>query len=190
MYCLESFCTDPVENLNFEEKLCSLNIEIFMLWRNSPSIIVGRYGNIENDVDVDFANSNNIKIVRRNSGGGTVYHDLGNVNYSFIMKDDKNLTLEYFSRIIIKTLDKIGINANLEFSHNDIKADGLKISGSAQYHNHGIILHHGTLLFDSDLKIMQKILKNCGHVANIRPMLKNDMNINEFMKGIFENVEF
>ena len=190
MLVITNNCKNPEYNLAFEEYLCSFGYEIFMLWQNESSVIVGKFGNIDYEVDIDFARLNNIKIVRRNSGGGTVYHDLGNVNYSFIMKDNKNLTLEYFSRIIIKTLDKIGINANLEFSHNDIKADGLKISGSAQYHNHGVILHHGTLLFDSDLKIMQKILKNCGHVANIRPMLKNDMNINEFMKGIFENVEF
>ena len=188
MYCIESYCTDCSENLKFEEKLCSLEKEIFMLWRNSPSVIVGRFRNIEDDVNLEYANSHNIKIVRRNSGGGTVYHDLGNVNYTFIMKDNKNLTLEYFSNIMIKIIDKIGVNAKLEFSHNDIKADGLKISGAAQYHHDGVILHHGTLLFDSDLEIMPKILKNCGKVANIKSILKHNINILDFMKEIINYV--
>ena len=191
---IENSCTNPEKNLKFEKSLCSFYKHssflifnpslIFMLWRNEPSVIIGRFGNIENEINIDFANSNNIKIVRRNSGGGSVYHDLGNVNYSFILRDDEKFTLKFFSDIIIKSLNSIGLNAELTFTHNDIKANNLKISGSAQYHHDGIILHHGTLLFDSDLSVIPKVLKNSGQVTNIKPLLKNDMNIYDFMNAV------
>lgn len=184
MLVLENYNLEPEINLAFENELCNIGREIFMLWRNKPSVIAGKFTDIDSDVNLEYANDNNILIVRRNSGGGAVYHDLGNVNYTFIMKDDRKLTLEYFSRIIIKVLCNIGINAELEFSHNDIKADGAKISGTAQYHHEGIILHHGTLLFDVDLSIIPKVLKRSGQVANIRPMLKRAMNVEEFMQEV------
>ena len=193
MLVITNNCKNPEYNLAFEEYLCSFGCEIFMLWQNEPSVIVGKFGNIDYEIDVDFARLNNIKIVRRKSGGGSVYHDLGNVNYSFILRDCKKFTLEYFAKIIIEILDKIGINSRLEFSHNDIKADGQKISGMAQYHHEGIILHHGTLLFDSDLSIIPKVLKHSGKVANIRPLLKHDMNVKEFIlkiKEVFSSYDF
>ena len=162
---IENSCTDPEKNLLFEKSLCENSSSliphpslIFMLWRNEPSVILGRFGNVEEEVNLDFANANNIKIVKRNSGGGAVYHDLGNINYSFILKDCKKFTLKYFSDIIIKILYSIGIDADLTFNHNDIKANNFKISGAAQYHHEGVILHHGTLLFNSDLSVIPKVL--------------------------------
>ena len=184
-------CTNPEYNLALEEYLCGLGglgRDIFMLWRNEPSVIIGRFGSVHDEVDTKFAEAEKIRIVRRNSGGGAVYHDLGNVNYSFILRDNKNFTLEYFAQIIIRTLETIGINSRLDFRHNDILADGLKISGSAQYHHEGVILHHGTLLFDSDLSIIPRVLKRSGSVANIRPLLKQDMNVEEFMRALGDNI--
>ena len=190
MLIIENTSTDPRKNLQLEENLCSLGVEVFMLWRNSPSVIVGRFQDIDAEVDTGFAERNGIPIVRRNSGGGTVYHDLGNVNYSFIRRDDRRLTLEYFARIIMGTLEAIGINSRLEFRHNDILADGLKISGSAQYRHEGVLLHHGTLLFDSDLSVIPKVLKRYGRVTNIRPLLKHDMTVDEFIRKIFDYCAF
>ena len=184
MLIIDNKFTKPEANLALEKNLCSLGCEIFMLWRNSPSVIVGKFTNIENDVDLEYARSNNIPIIRRNSGGGAVYHDLGNINYTFIMKDDKQFTLEYFSRIIISILKDIGIASTLEFTHNDIKANGLKISGAAQYHHEGTLLHHGTLLFDSDLGIINRVLKRSGQVTNIKPLLYNEMSTQEFIQAI------
>lgn len=165
----------------------SLNSDVFMLWRNSPSVIVGHFVNIDNEVDSHFASSHAIPIIRRNSGGGAVYHDLGNLNYSFITQDSKALTLEHFSRKIIAILQYIGLNAALEFRHNDILANGLKISGAAQYRHNGMLLHHGCMLFDSDLSVIPKVLKRCRSLANIKPLLQYDMNIHEFMRRIFDS---
>ena len=178
----ESTC--PQYNLALEEYLCSLNLEVFMLWRNEPSVIAGRFVNVNEDVNVDSG----IQIVRRNSGGGSVYHDFGNINYSFILRDNRDFSLKYFSDIIIHSLNAIGINAELSFRHNDILADGMKISGAAQYHHDGMILHHGTLLFDSDIEAMKRTLKRSGNVANIKPLMKQDLTIREFMNILNDNM--
>lgn len=189
MLKIELHSHKPEENLAFEEALCGLGRDVFMLWRNKPSVIVGRFGVIEDDVDTDFAASHGIEIVRRKSGGGCVYHDLGNVNYTFITKDSREFTLEHFSRKMIAVLECFGVKSQLEFHHNDILANGSKISGAAQYRHNGVLLHHGTLLFDSDLDIIPKVLKNSGKVANIRPLLQNDMSISEFMRCIYDYVQ-
>ena len=187
MFRIESRSHDPQENLELEESLCALGRNVFMLWRNKPSVIVGRFVNIDEEVNSDFALSHGIPIVRRKSGGGSVYHDLGNVNYTFIMRDSRTLTLEHFSRKMICVLSSLGLNAELTFRHNDILADGLKVSGAAQYRHNGVLLHHGTLLFEAELEVIPQVLRRSGRVANIRPLLQNDMNIHEFMRRIFES---
>lgn len=179
----DSGSVSPAYNLAFEEYICGLGDDVFMLWRNSSSVIIGRFQDIESEVFTDFADSRGIQIIRRNSGGGAVYHDLGNVNYSFILTDDKRLTLEHFSRIIMGILSGMGVKG-LEFRHNDILADGCKISGGAQYHHDGRILHHGTLLFDSELGIIPQVLRRCGNVANIKPLLREKISVNDFMTAI------
>ena len=188
MYYFENTCRNPEYNLALEEYLCGLGNDIFMLWRNEPSVIIGRFGSVRDEVDMRVAEAEKIHIVRRNSGGGAVYHDLGNINYSFILRDSRELTLEYFSNIIIKALHTIGINVEFSFRHNDIFAGERKISGSAQYHHDGIILHHGTLLFDSDLETMHRLLKHSGSIANIRALLKNDINIEKFTENLADNI--
>ena len=179
--------TDPAYNLAFEDYICGLGADVFMLWRNSPSVIIGRFQDMESEVDTDFARAHGIKVVRRNSGGGAVYHDFGNVNYSFILGDDRRLTLEHFSRIIMDILSGMGVKG-LDFRHNDILADGLKISGGAQYHHDGRILHHGTLLFDSDLGIIPQVLRRSGKIANIKPLLRDNISVDDFMTAIRDNI--
>lgn len=181
----ESF--SPAYNLAFEEYICGLGLDVFMLWRNEPSVIVGKFQDIEEEVDTEFARAKGIQIVRRNSGGGAVYHDLGNVNYSFILRDERSLTLEYFSRIIMSILEKLGVS-QLEFHHNDILVNGQKISGSAQYHHNGTILHHGTLLFDTELDVIPKVLRRCGKVANIKTLINKNISVADFMSFIRENM--
>ncbi len=179
---------NPAFNLALEEYLCGYGKDVFMLWRNEPAVIIGRFQDVEAEVDREFAKAKGIYIVRRNSGGGTVYHDLGNVNYSFILRDDWTLTLSHFAEVMLGTLRDIGIRSELEFRHNDILADGHKVSGMAQYHHDGVILHHGTLLFDTDIEVIQKVLRRCGDVANIRPLLKDDISVTDFMAAIRDNI--
>ena len=188
MINIKNDSTNPAYNLALEEYLCSLGQEVFMLWRSEPSVILGRFNDINQCVNVDECKNIHVNIIRRNSGGGAVYHDLGNINYSFVLHDKKIYSLSFFADIVIKILQDIGINGTLEFTHNDILLDGSKISGTAQYHHNNIILHHGTLLFDSDLMMIQKVLKRSGRVANIRPSLKRDMNISEFMNRLRDNI--
>ena len=178
--------TNPAYNLALEEILCCSGRGVFMLWRNEPSIILGRFNDVNQSVNLDSCKD--IQIVRRNSGGGAVYHDLGNVNYSFILNDSKKYSLSFFAEIVINILQEIGINGTLEFTHNDILLNGLKISGTAQYHHNDIILHHGTLLFDSDLTMIPRLLKRSGKVTNIRPALQQDMNIHEFMRHLRDKI--
>ena len=178
--------TNPAYNLALEEILCCSGRGVFMLWRNEPSIILGRFNDVNQSVNLDSCKD--IQIVRRNSGGGAVYHDLGNVNYSFILNDSKKYSLSFFAGIVINILQEIGINSTLEFTHNDILLNGSKISGTAQYHHNDIILHHGTLLFDSDLTMIPRLLKRSGKVTNIRPALQQDMNIHEFMRHLRDKI--
>ena len=159
-----------------------------MLWRNEPSVILGRFNDVNQSVNLDSCSNINVNIVRRNSGGGAVYHDLGNVNYSFILNDSKKYSLSFFAEIVINILQEIGINSTLEFTHNDILLNGSKISGTAQYHRNDIILHHGTLLFDSDLTMIPRLLTLSGKVTNIRPALQHDMNIHEFMRHLRDKI--
>lgn len=186
IFNLKNDSLNPAYNLALEEVLCGSGHEVFMLWRNEPSIILGRFNDINQCVNLEACQ--NIHIIRRNSGGGAVYHDFGNINYSFILHDKKIYSLSFFADMVIKILYDIGINGALSFTHNDIMLNDCKISGTAQYHHNNIILHHGTLLFDSDLMMIQKVLKRSGRVTNIRPSLKRDMNISEFMNALRDNI--
>ena len=177
---------NPAYNLALEEILCSSDHEVFMLWRNEPAVILGRFNDVNQCVNLEACKD--IHIIRRNSGGGAVYHDLGNINYSFILHDKKIYSLSFFADIVIKILHDIGINGELEFTHNDIMLDNYKISGTAQYHHNNIILHHGTLLFDSDLSMIKKVLRRSGRVANIKPSLRHELNISEFMNRLRDNI--
>lgn len=187
MLYAENHETNPAYNLAFEEYICGVGLDVFMLWRNSPSVIIGRFQDMDSEVDTDFARAHGINVVRRNSGGGAVYHDLGNVNYSFILGDDRRLTLEHFSRIIMDILSGMGVKG-LDFRHNDILAGGLKISGGAQYHHDGRILHHGTLLFDSNLGIIPQVLRRSGKITNIKPLLTDNISVDDFMTAIRGNM--
>ena len=148
--------TDPYFNQAFEEYIFE-NVsgeDVFLLWKNSPAVVCGCYQNIFAEVNVSEAIKKNIAIVRRISGGGTVFHDLGNINYTFITSGRKEGE-EYsaFIKPIVAALNEIGIPAELN-RNSDIAVNGLKVSGSAQRMVKGRVMHHGTLLFDSDLKFL------------------------------------
>ncbi len=131
-----------------------------LLWRNNQSIVVGKYQNVFEEVNLRAVEEAGIKVARRNSGGGTVYHDMGNLNYSIIMDYNPQSFIRYddFLEPVISALRKMGIPA-MKKGASDIAIDGMKISGSAQTIKRGRLLHHGTLLFDADLGALRELLR-------------------------------
>jgi lipoate-protein ligase A len=157
----------------------------FLLWQNAPSVIIGKYQNAYEEVNNGYITEHNIPVIRRLSGGGAVYHDLGNINYTFIVdgniKDKSDLDL--FCEPLIATLAKFGIKAEIS-GRNDITIDGMKISGTARYNKENRIMHHGTILYDANLEIMPKILcPSKGKMASkgIKSVRSRVTNIKEYM---------
>ncbi len=182
-------CTDPYFNLALEEHLLTgTHGEYFLLWQNSPSVIVGRNQNTYAEINYDFVKANNIPVVRRITGGGAVFHDLGNINYSFIVNStDRFNDYAFFSAPVIRALSEAGIDADLS-GRNDLLVSGRKISGAAQCAKNGRMLHHATLLLDASvsdlkealrinpLKIESKGIKSVeSRVANINSFLENKL---------------
>ncbi len=152
---------DPHHNLALEEyafKNLELEESIILLWQNAPSVIIGRYQNTVEEINSEYIKKNNIYVVRRITGGGAVYHDLGNLNFSFIVKETQSdIDFRKFTDPVIKALSEIGIEAS-HTGRNDIAIDGKKFSGNAQCHQRGKTLHHGTILFNSCLENVQAAL--------------------------------
>ena len=152
---------DPYLNLAVEEYLfLNETDDIFMLWQNEPTVVVGKNQNAYAEIKMDKVRERGIKIARRITGGGAVYHDLGNVNYSFISTrtDGADIDFEYFTAPIIEALASMGIEAELS-GRNDLLAEGRKFSGNAQYTAKNRTLHHGTLLFNSNLEMLSEMLE-------------------------------
>ena len=146
--------TDPAFNLAAEQYVfdsLSRDYAYFMLWQNRPSVIIGRHQNTVAEVNETFIREKGIKVVRRLSGGGAVYHDLGNLNFTFIRDETSSrLDLGVFCEPVAAALRELGAPAEVN-GRNDITVEGQKISGNAQYVRDGRVMHHGTLLFDADL---------------------------------------
>ena len=191
--------TDSAFNLALEELLVrESDKEIFYLWQNAPAVIIGRNQNTLAEINSDFIRAKNINVTRRNTGGGAVYHDLGNINYSYItnFEEGKSINFADFAIPIIKTLAESGIHA--EFSgRNDILIDGKKISGSAQSRIGSRILFHGTMLFDVNIEDLVNSLNVSGikisgkgiasvrsRVTNIKEHFSQNINVKDFINSI------
>ena len=164
--------TDPAVNLALEE-YCLRNLdpgsEYLLFYINRPSIIIGRHQNPFQEFNQELARKKSILAVRRISGGGAVYHDPGNLNFSFIT-DFTEEKLDYFKTLIkpiLNTLQHLGVPAKLT-GKNNILVDGKKVSGNSQHTNMRRMLSHGTLLFDSDLDILQRVLSSNLAITNSR----------------------
>jgi lipoate-protein ligase A len=189
---LQTGSTDPAYNLAFEEYVLNNRTEgnILILWQNENAVIIGRNQNTAQEIDSAFVAEHGIRVVRRNTGGGAVYHDLGNLNYSFITDDSADR--KGFTEPVVKALQALGLDTCAS-GRNDILVNGLKVSGTAQQITKGRILHHGTLLFDSDPsmiagaltpdpnKFRSKGIKSVrSRVGNIRSQLRTDMTLQAF----------
>ncbi|HOC52544.1 MAG TPA: lipoate--protein ligase [Caldisericia bacterium] len=163
MIYIKNSSTDPYFNLAFEEyflRYVDLDDTIFSLWRSKPSVVVGKHQNTFKEINHKFVSEHNILVARRITGGGTVYHDLGNLNFTLITKVDHFDIMDIKAYIIpiVQVLNKMGINAQLS-ERNSITIDGKKISGTAEAFANKKLLCHGTLLFDTDINILNEALK-------------------------------
>ncbi len=189
--------TDPTINLALEEYILTNldeNETYLLFYINEPSIIIGRNQNSVEEINTDYVEENNIKVVRRLSGGGAVYHDEGNLNFSFITKDDGESFHDFakFTQPVVDALNKLGVPAEL-VGRNDLLVEGRKISGNAQFATRGRMYSHGTLMFDSEIehvvaalnvkaeKIESKGIKSIrSRVANISEFLEEKITMDEF----------
>ena len=181
--------TDPAFNLALEETLCGEFPEpVLMLWRNRPAVIVGRNQNTLAEVNTEFVREHGIDVVRRMTGGGAVYHDLGNVNYSFIIHErhPEPDSFALFARPVVACLRSLGVPAVFS-GRNDILAEGRKISGSAQCCMKDRTLFHGTLLFDLEMAMLEKVLtpgRAKIESKGVRSVRARVANLKEFLPGM------
>lgn len=155
MKCIESNSTDPYFNLALEEYVFEKlpkDEGYFMLWQNDNTIVIGKYQNAAEEVNQKVVDEKQIKVARRLSGGGAVYHDMGNLNFTFVVdkKDIEGLNFKMFIVPIIETLKNFGVNAEFN-GRNDITIDGKKFSGNSQYIRQGRVMHHGCIMLDSNM---------------------------------------
>ena len=198
---IEVATTDPTFNLALEEYVFEKmprDREYFLTWQNDNAIIIGRHQNTAAEVNEEFVKEKGIKVVRRLSGGGAVYHDLGNLNFTFIVdaQPEQKVDLRKFCQPIADTLCGLGANATVD-GRNDILIDGMKVSGNAQYVRQGRVMHHGTILFDSDMSVLSQALRPDpskvqakgvksvrSRVTNVRPCLHQDMTLEAFRDSL------
>jgi lipoate---protein ligase len=161
MFCINLTGTDPFFNLAVDEYLLKNRKEEYLvLGINSPAVIIGKHQIVHRETDTKYITRNNIPVIRRISGGGTVYHDQGNLNFSFISNSTPGHQVDFrkYTAPIIDFLATAGVEAKFE-RKNDLKVNGLKISGNAEHVWRNRVLHHGTLLFDSQLDTLKKALR-------------------------------
>lgn len=197
--------TDPTINLAIEEfvlKHLPMDDSYLLFYINEPSIIIGKHQNTIEEINAEYVKANHIHVVRRLSGGGAVYHDLGNLSFSFLTKDDGQSFHNFrkFTQPVVEALQQLGVNAELS-GRNDLQVGEQKISGNAQFSTRGRMFSHGTLMFNSELDNVQSALKVNpekfkskstksvrSRVANISEFLNQPMTMEEFHDDILRHI--
>ena len=202
---LDLMTTDPSYNLAMEQYVFDClprDRMYFMLWQNDNAIIVGKYQNTIAEINEETVRERGIRVVRRLSGGGAVYHDMGNLNFTFItdVGESNALDLKLFCEPVVRTLATLGVKAEVN-GRNDITIDGKKFSGNSQYIRQGRVMHHGTIMFDSDLSVVSEALRVDptkiqtkgirsvrSRVTNVAEHLPEKVTLPEFRRILLENI--
>lgn len=186
--------TDPYLNIAAEEYYVKHSTnDICMLWINDRSVIIGKHQNAYAEINYPYLKANNIPVIRRISGGGAVYHDKGNLNFSFITKTGSASQVDFgrFTSVIVNFMQSLGLEVNIS-KRNSLFIGNLKFSGHAEHIFHSRVLHHGTILFSSDLNTLQKAIAPGkeyqskamssvrSEVGNIAPLLPHTVDIHQF----------
>ncbi len=196
--------TDPAFNLAVEEYVFDYlpkDRMYVMLWQNDNAIIIGKNQNALAEINESYVKQQGIRVVRRQSGGGAVYHDMGNLNFTVIADaQGENLDFVRFCALVVKALQRVGVRAEIN-GRNDMTIVGKKFSGNAQYLRQGRVMHHGTILFDSnasvlanalqvdEAKIQAKGVKSVrSRVTNVRPCLPADMTLPQFRQVLLDTI--
>lgn len=198
MILLERSQTDPYFNIAAEEYILkNTSGNLLMFWQSEPSVVVGKHQNTLKEVNLDYVNRQGIPVIRRISGGGTVYHDGGNINYTLIMESERRETLidfRKFTRPVLDFLKTFGIDARFE-GKNNLTINGKKFSGNSAHVFRNRVIHHGTFLFDSNLGILENIINSKtegirdkaiesvrASVTNVKPHLKEKLDFTAFLE--------
>jgi len=187
--------TDPYYNLAAEEYLLKTAVtDTFMIWRNEPAVIVGKHQNALKEINLSFVEEYKLPVIRRITGGGTVYHDPGNLNFSFIFTQRKENLVDFkeFTKPVISFLQSLGLNAAFE-GKNNITVDGLKVSGNSAHLFKNKVLYHGTLLFDASLEMLEQAIagqENLFHDKAVRSVRARVVNISDKLDEKISCFEF
>lgn len=202
---LDLTTTDPSYNLAMEQYVFDClprDRMYFMLWQNDNAIIVGKYQNTLSEINLEAVERRGIRVVRRLSGGGAVYHDMGNLNFTFITDAASGtaLDMKLFCQPVVRTLAALGVHAEVN-GRNDITIDGKKFSGNSQYLRQGRVMHHGTIMFNSDLSVVSEALQVDptkfqtkgvrsvrSRVTNVADHLDRPVSLPEFRRILLENI--
>ena len=204
VHYLETGSVDPCYNLALEQYVLEHFREgdWLLLWQNANTVVIGLNQNTAEEINAAFVEKHGVNVVRRMTGGGAVYHDLGNLNYSFIcdVGNAEELTIRRFTDPVCRALAAMGVDAETS-GRNDILVVGKKVSGVAQRITNGRILHHGTLLFDSDPAMIEGALKADpakfrsksaksvrSRVGNIRDYLPADADLAQFRERLLREL--
>jgi len=192
--------TDPYFNIAAEEYFVKQAAEdMCMIWLNDRSVIIGKHQNAFAEINYPYVRMKHIPVIRRISGGGAVYHDTGNVNFTFIQRTDKSNQVDFkrFTSIITEFIQSLDIEVNVN-KRNSLFSGTLKFSGHAEHVFHDRVLHHGTILFNTDLETLQKCLTPDkeyhgkamasvrSEVGNIAPLLPESIDINQFTEKLVD----
>lgn len=202
---LNLYTTDPAWNLAAEQYVFDAlprDRTYFMLWQNDNAIIIGKHQNAAAEINQQFVRENGVRVVRRLSGGGAVYHDMGNLNFTFIADagDMESINFKLFCQPVVAALAALGVTAEVN-GRNDMTIDGQKFSGNSQYLKEGRVMHHGTIMFDSDLdrvaqalhvdqeKIAAKgVVSVRSRVTTVRQHMPHPVELEEFRRVLLDNI--